>query len=97
MDFLRACGDFNVPGVNASSVDGRLASLLDTHGYEQHVTVPTRRSSRSDNLLDLLISSSSTSPQQLISKVEVRSSHHLSDHDLVLCDLSAWRHKPPAV
>ena len=86
-----------MPGVSASSVDDRLASLLDTHGYDQHVFVPTRRSNRSDNLLDLLISSSSTSPQQMISNVDVRSSHHLSDHDLVLCDISVRRHKPSAV
>lgn len=86
-----------MPGVNATSVDVRLASLLDTHGYEQHVTAPTRRSSRSDNLLGLLISSSSTFPHQLLSNVAVRSSHHHADHELVTCDLLAWRHKPSAI
>jgi hypothetical protein len=93
---LVICGDFNMPGVNATSVDDRLTSLLDIHGYQQHVTVPTRRSGRSDNLLDLLISPLSTFQQELLINVEIRSSHNLSDHELVVCDLSVWRHKPSA-
>jgi hypothetical protein len=96
-DRLVICGDFNMPGGDATKVDDRLTSLLDTQGYQQHVNVPTRRSGRSDNLLDLLISPLSTSPLQLLSNVEVRSSYHLSDHELVTCNISVWRHKPPAV
>ena len=49
------CGDFNVPGADTNSVDDSLASLLDIHGYLQHVTVPTRRSGRAESLFDLHI------------------------------------------
>jgi hypothetical protein len=37
------CGELNMAGTNATSIDVRLSSLLDTHGYQQHVTVQTRR------------------------------------------------------
>jgi hypothetical protein len=47
------CGDFNLLGDEAASIDEWLASLLDIHGYQQHVMEPTR----GVNLLDLLITS----------------------------------------
>ncbi|HSN24539.1 MAG TPA: endonuclease/exonuclease/phosphatase family protein, partial [Methylomicrobium sp.] len=40
---LMICGDFNLPdGNRAGAVDERLTNLLDVHGYQQHVTEPTR-------------------------------------------------------
>jgi len=90
---LIICGDFNMPdGDKAGAIDERLANLLDVHGYQQHVTGPTR----GKNLLDLVITPASTSPP-LVSNVVVQSSHGASDHDLVVCDLSVWRHKLTAV
>ena len=38
------CGDCNLPGADATSVDRLLSELLDEHGYAQHVTEPTRHS-----------------------------------------------------
>ena len=49
-----------------------------------------------DNLLDLLITPQS-SIQALVSNVQVRSTGGLSDHELVVCDLSVHRHKPTAI
>ena len=76
-------GDFNLPGDEAASIDERFVSLLDIHGYQQHVTEPTR----GRNLLDLLITPT-TSSQPLISNVAVLNTHQLSDHELVVCNLS---------
>jgi Reverse transcriptase (RNA-dependent DNA polymerase)/Endonuclease-reverse transcriptase len=92
---LVVCGDFNMPalpGDGDGCIDGRLSTLLNEHGYQQHVTGPTR----GGNLLDLLITSSS-SAHPLVSNVAIRSSHGLSDHDVVVCDLSVRRYKPAAI
>ena len=48
---LLICGDFNMPGNVPGTIDERLSTLLDVHGYQQHVAQPTR----GRNLLDLLI------------------------------------------
>lgn len=95
---LLVCGDFNMPGEDSATIDARLFALLEVHGYQQHVTQPTRHGPGKDNdsLLDLLITPTSA-PRSLLSNVAVCSSHDLSDHDLVVGDLSAWRHKPAAV
>ena len=76
---LIICGDFNLPGLNSISIDDRLSTLLDTHGYQQHVSEPTR----CNNLLDLLITPISSEMQTLVSNVTVVSSNDLSDHNLV--------------
>ena len=89
---LVICGDFNMPGVDQNSIDDGLRSLLDVHGFTQHVDEPTRNQS----LLDLVITPAESS-HPLISNIAVRSSHHLSDHCLVVCDLSVRRFKAPAV
>ena len=88
------CGDFNMPGAAApaSCVDDRLSSVLDVHGYTQHVTEPTR----GDNILDLFITPSHLS-ESLVNGVSVESSHHLSDHNLVISVLNLVRCKPAAV
>ena len=95
---LVVCGDFNMPGADPFNIDCRLFELLDTLGYRQHVAQPTRhdKSGRTSNLLDLLITPQSTT-RSLVSNVGVFSSHGLSDHDLVRCDLSIRRHKPAAI
>ena len=51
---------------------------------------------RGQNLLDLLITPA-PALQPLVASVAVVSSHGLSDHDLVACNLSALRYKPAAV
>lgn len=93
---LLICGDFNMPGDDPGTIDGRLSTLLDTHGYQQHVSEATRRAS--NNLLDLVITPVTMSPSwPLVSGVAVHSSHELSDHDLVVGNLSVWRHKPAPI
>jgi len=59
---LIICGDLNIPSLDAVNIDERLTSLLDIHGYQQHVTQSTRHDPRQlplrrDNLLDLVITS----------------------------------------
>ena len=89
---LIVCGDFNMPRVEPVTIDDRLSTLLEVHGYMQHVVQPTR----GHNLLDLLITPS-PALLPLIDNVAVLSSHGMSDHRLVTCDLSVLRHKPDAV
>jgi len=89
---LIVCGDFNMPGDDPASIDERLSTLIEVHGYKQHVTQPTR----GHNLLDLLITPA-PAPAPLVNNVAVLSSHGMSDHHLVACDLSVLRHKPNAV
>jgi Endonuclease-reverse transcriptase len=87
---LIICGDFNMPGVVPGTIDERLSTLLDVHGYLQHITQPTR----GHNLLDLLIT---PALQPLVTDVTVLNTYNLSNHNLVTCDLSVRRHKPDAV
>ena len=62
------------------------------------MTEPTRHDARwgTDNLLDLIITTASRTPS-LVSDVRVHSTHELSDHSLVVCELSVRRHKPAPV
>jgi len=88
-----------MPGSDAVNIDERLTSLLDIHGYQQHVTQSTRHDPRQlplprDNLLDLVITSTALA-SPLVSDVEVFDSHGASDHDLVVSNLSVMHHKPP--
>ena len=95
---LLICGDFNMAGEYGSIIDERLSTLLDMHGYTQHVTQPTRygRTNQSDNLLDLIITPQLTS-QPSISSVRIVSSNGLSDHELVICDLTVQRCKAASI
>jgi len=82
-----------------SDFDERLTSLLDIHGYHQHITQSTRHDPRQlplrrDNLLDLVITSTALA-SPLISDVEVFDSYGASNHDLVVTNLSVMRHKLP--
>jgi len=56
---------------------------------------PTRLNPR--NLLDLVITSSSSLAQQLVSNVEVCNSHGMSDHCLIVFNLLARRSKPAPI
>jgi hypothetical protein len=89
---LLICDDFNLAGNGPNNIDERLSSRYDTLGYQQHVNEPTRRIT--DNLLDLVVTPVSTlSSQLLVSGVPtVHSSHELSDHDLVVCNLAVWQY-----
>jgi len=96
---LVICGDLNMPGSDAVNIDERLTSLLDIHGYQQHVTQSTRHDPRQlllqrDNLLDLVITSTPLA-SPLVSDVEVFDIHGASDHDVVVTNLSVMRHKLP--
>jgi hypothetical protein len=81
---LIICGDLNMPGLNSNSTDDLLLTLLQVHGYQEHVTEPTR----GKNLLNLVITSPSSQNQSLVSNVTVVSLHELSGHNLVVCDFS---------
>ena len=65
-DRMLMCGDFN---------DVDITDILDTFGLNQHVKAPTR----SDNLLDLLISDNSVA----VSDVRVDDAGCVSDHRLI--------------
>jgi len=87
-----------MPGSDAVNIDEGLASLLDIHGYQQHVTQsarhdPCQQPQRRDNLLDLVIMSTALATP-LVSGVNVFDSHGASDNDLVVSNLSVMRHKP---
>ena len=71
-DNLVVCGDVNCPGPTTSSVDVRLAEMLDSLGLTQLVGSPTR----DNNLLDVLASTSSTP----ITNVAVDDAGLISDH-----------------
>jgi hypothetical protein len=89
--------DFNLPGDSQCTCDDSLTALLDTLGYQQMVTSPTRHdpATGKDNILDLLITHHPLS-QQPVSNVQILDSHDLSDHSLVACELSTRRFKAPA-
>ena len=95
-DRVLICGDFNMPGQCCIEIDHGFSSLLDRHGMTQHVRHPTRRgaTTSSDNILDLVITTDSSSLVKSASDVE---SHLLSDHRLIVCSLRTGRMKqsPP--
>jgi len=82
---LVVCGDLNCPGSTESTVADQLTELLDTFGLTQLVTKPTRFGSTSKNLLDVIITGYGS---PLLSNIEVCSTHELSDHCLVKCELN---------
>jgi len=67
-------------GENINSIDDRLSTLQNVHGYQQHVSEPTR----GNDLLDLLITSASSPLQQLVLSATVVSSYDLSDNNRVV-------------
>ena len=90
---LIICDDFNMPGENINNIDDRLSTQLDVHGYQQHVTVPTH----GNNLLDLVITPTTSSLQLFISNVTVVRLHDLSEYNLVVGDLSMQRYQQAAI
>jgi hypothetical protein len=95
---LVICDDFNLPGDSQCTCDDSLTALLDTLGYQQMVTSPTRHDPATvkDNILDLLITHHPLSQQPLVSNVQILDSHDLSGHSVVACELSTRRFKAPA-
>ena len=83
------CGDFNVHFGNTHSTAAlNLANLLENAGFVQHVTSATHVSG---NILDLLIT------HQLSSMIasSVRSTHLLTDHHVVECDITVSKPARP--
>ena len=90
-DRLVLCGDFNCLGSNSTSIRTDLSSLLDAHGLQQFVTTATRRTLNVENLLDLVIGGAASTR---IRQVGARSSHGVSDHDLVTWSLVTYERPP---
>ena len=88
------CGNFNLPGNSPDTIDDELTELLHSTSFAQFVDAPTRYDTHHDkwSLLDLVISSSTSF---LTSPISVTSSHEISDHSLLLANLSTRRQKPP--
>ena len=87
---LIICGDFNLPGNSPDIIDDELTELLHSTSFAQFVDAPTRYDTHHDkwSLLDLVISSSTSF---LTSPIFVTSSHEISDHSLLLANLSTRR------
>ena len=86
-DRLVACGDFSCSGTEPTSILAELSTLFGMHGLQQHVrTDPTRTTSTTSCLLDLVINGANSSR---VSKVAVRSTYDVSDHDLVTWHIAA--------
>ena len=85
---------FNLPGNSPNTIGDELSELLHSTSFVHFVDAPTRYDVHHDkwSLLDLVISSSASF---LTSPVSVNSSHEISDHSLLLANLSTRRQKPP--
>ena len=81
-DRLLMCGDFNCAGHSNKDINCDLSSLLDSFDLSQHIHDPTR----GDNILDLLITTSSSS---IASNVEIRECNEISDHRMISCSLES--------
>ena len=81
-DRLLMCGDFNCAGHSNNDINCDLSSLLDSFDLSQHIHDPTR----GDNILDLLITTSSSS---IASNVEIRECNEISDHRMISCSLES--------
>ena len=92
---LIICGDFNFSGNSPDTIDDELTELLHSTSFAQFVDAPTRYYTHHDKwtLLDLVISSSTSF---LTSPISVTSSQEISDHSLLLANLSTRRQKPPS-
>lgn len=89
---LVICREFNLPVIIESSIDSPLSSLLDVHGYHQHVPGSTwhDQSRSTASLLDLVITAAPmTSPPA--SDVQICSSHGLSDHAVCVVGVKVTR------
>ena len=93
-DRLVLCGDFNMPGSDPDSIDSILQTLFDVRGLEQHVASTTRTDKKTgrENILDLIVSPNTST---VVSDVRVATSHFMSDHAFVTCQVSCRRVKLP--
>lgn len=81
------CGDFNIHVDDITDNDSKLfTELLDSMGFQQHVTFPTHREGHT---LDLLITRKYDSLDCLQPKLDL----HVSDHWSVLCNLNISKPK----
>ena len=85
-------GLFDQGGRMGGELDDDFADLLDQPGLVQHVNVTTLlvAANNRSNILDLVITSETS---HLVSTASVVTSHHLSDHSLVICDIRLNRIK----
>ena len=87
-------GDLNLPGNYPNTIDDELSELLLSTSFAQFADAPTHYDMHHDkwSLPDLVISSSVFF---LTSPITVNSSHEISDHSLLLANLSTRRQKKP--
>lgn len=82
-DRLICLGDFNVDLLKPDSLSSiSLIEALDAVGFKQIITEPTRITSTTASLIDLIIVWDLT----IIGEVGVRNTH-ISDHELVYCNV----------
>ena len=91
---LMISGDFSLPGTSSNDIDDDLADLLNSTGFTQHISSPTRHDSNhtKSSLLDLITTPSTST---FVSTTSVVSSNEISDHDLALANLTTKRYKSP--
>ena len=92
VDRLMISGNFNLPGTSPNEIDNDLADLLNSTCFTHHINSPTQHDLHhtSSSLLDLIITPSTS---KFVSTTSVVSSHKISDHDLVLANLTTKRYK----
>lgn len=87
-DEMFCLGDFNIDMLKPDGLATKnFFSLLDTFNLKQMVNTPTRITLTSASLIDLIISSN----PDVIKGVNVIPLNHLSDHDLIMCELFVAR------
>ena len=89
---LLLCGDVNLLGQRDSLVDEYLLAVLVQFGMEQHAKEPIHYavSINHENVFDLVVTPENST---LVRTTSIVTSHHLSHHRLVICDLNFDRHK----
>lgn len=87
-DNIFLMGDFNINFLNPSDQKTKdLKAILETFSLDQIVTRPTRISTNSDSLLDLVC----TNAGDKINKVEIIHNDDLSDHALILVTVNSCK------
>ena len=85
-------GDLNV---NMLAVDGyrtfQLVDIIQSHGFEQLIDQPTRVTSTSSSLIDVIITNHTRVDRSGVERVDV------ADHDLIFCDILVGKIKQPVV
>lgn len=85
VDELICVGDLNINQYNINGTDmKKFSSMLDACGLLQVVQEPTRVTSISETLIDIVLTTEST----LVSDINVVDVETISDHRLIICNLS---------